>query len=420
MEGRCSYEDVLRHVDPEETIALLRDLIRIPSHFECSTQEEDVAKYIHGYLAQEGVSVVLREVAPQRPNVIARIPGSGRGRSLMLNGHTDTVIPYLMEIDPYDPVIKGGKVYGLGAADMKGGLASVMSAILAIHRSGTRLDGDLYFTAVVDEERKSIGAEDIIRKGPKTDLAIVAEPRALRLSTGHKGIEWLEIVVRGKPAHSGAPHKGVNAIWKAVKFLNAVQEQLLPELSRRVNKEMGPTALHVGRIEGGTLPSVVPGECRLYIERTWIPEETLDQVFGDIRGLVQRLSAGDPDFTAEVNRDYTNMSTMDHLPLLIQEDHILLNTLAHAIRWVTGKEPMFDNIEARRADDPAVTTFGGWTDGALLSNYGGIDTIVFGPGNGEQGHSPNEYIQASEVVDAAKILTVVALDLCRIRDKNKH
>lgn len=392
---------VVDSLDENEVIRILQDLIRIPSHSQCKQREKDVAKYIYKYLNDNNVDVVSRDVIGDRPNIIAKISGSEKGKSLMLNGHIDTVPPYNMEIDPFDPVIKAGKMYGRGTCDMKGAIASMMSAILAIQRSGVKLKGDLYFTGVINEELKSEGAEDIVHNGPKTDMAIVGEPTDLQIAAGHKGLEWIEVIIKGKAAHGGTPEKGINAISKAAKFIDLVEEELIPELAERKNELMGPATMNFGKIEGGDQPSTVAGECRIQIDRRWIPEETLDMVFGDFQKLIDKLSDKDPKFKAEIKRIPSNMATMDHMPMEIPRDHNLVKTLETVSEGIIGTKP-------------TITAFRAWTDASLLSNFGKIDTVVYGPGSLKLAHSAVEYVPTKEIVQAAKVYASTALRICGV------
>ena len=164
---------VWRAARKSEIEKLVKDLVRIESHPEVPTQEKAVAEHMNEFLVGEGIDSRLRLVEKNRPNVIAVIKGHGKGRSLMLNGHTDTVPAFDMDIPPFTPKVVKGRLYGRGSLDMKGGLGAMAMALVAIDRARIKLEGDLYFTAVVGEERKSEGTEDLVLKGPRADMAIV-------------------------------------------------------------------------------------------------------------------------------------------------------------------------------------------------------------------------------------------------------
>jgi len=341
----------------------------------------------------------LRAVEKDRPNVIAVVKGSGRAKSLMLNGHTDTVPAYDMNVPPFKPDVKNGRLYGRGSLDMKGGLGAMAMTLVALERSKVALEGDLYLTAVVGEERRSEGTEDIILRGPKADMAIVGEPTDLEIQPSHRGLEWLEVHFHGKAAHGGQADQGVNAITMAAKFVREVEEELLPRLKARKARHTLPPTLNLGVIQGGQQPSSVADHCVL--NRRWVPEESLQQVFEEIYQIIDDLKKEDPRFKAQVKRDPSNMKTMTHVPNVVRTDHKLVRSLGEAVRAVTNK--------------PAkLTSFWGWTDAALLTHFGKMPAVVFGPG-GAGAHSRVEYVLVDDLVKCTQVYSMTALDICGAR-----
>src|SRR4030042_1781137 len=232
-----SHLDRVWHaVRKSEIERLVKDLVRIESHPEVPTLEKAVAEHLNEFLVREGIESRLRLVEKNRPNVIAGIKGQGKGKSLMLTGHPDTVPAFDMDIPPFTPKVANGRLYGRGALDMKGGLGAMAMTIVAIDRARIKLEGELYFTAVVGEERKSEGTEDLIVKGPRADMAIVGEPTDLEVQPSHRGLEWLDVHFYGKAAHGGQADRGVNAISMAAKFIGKVEEDLQPKLRARTAK----------------------------------------------------------------------------------------------------------------------------------------------------------------------------------------
>ncbi len=397
-----SRKDVLtrvqRAVKRNEIEKLVKDLVRIPSHGDVPTQEKEVAEHLNRFLKDQGVESKLRTVEKDRPNVIAVVKGFGRGKSLMLNGHTDTVPAYDMNIPPFKPDVRNGRLYGRGSLDMKGGLGSMAMALVAIERSKVELEGDLYLTGVVGEERRSEGTENIILKGPKADMVIVGEPTDLEIQPSHRGLEWLEVHFYGKAAHGGQADRGVNAISMAARFVCKVEEELIPKLRERKAKYTLPPTLNLGVIQGGQQPSSVADHCVVKIDRRWVPEETLQQVFGEIHHIFDDLKKEDPGFKAELKRDPANMKTMTHVPNVVRTDHRLVVSLGKAIRGVTGR--------------PAkIATFWGWTDAALMTHFGKMPAVVFGPG-GAGAHSRVEYVLVEDLVRCTQVYSMTALDIC--------
>jgi acetylornithine deacetylase len=183
-------------VDASETLKLLRDLVKInsvnPSLVPGAPGEAEIAEYIGEYLRGLDLEIRIEEVEPGRVNAVGILRGKGGGPVLILNGHTDTVGIEYMEIDPLDPVVKDGRMYGRGTHDMKGGLAAILSATKALVDSGDALKGDLVVAAVCDEEFASIGTEQLV-EDLDIDAAIVCEPTEFQVLVAHKGFAWIDI-----------------------------------------------------------------------------------------------------------------------------------------------------------------------------------------------------------------------------------
>jgi len=391
-------------VKKAEVEKLVKDLVRIPSHKDVPTREREMASYLRGFLEDEGIDAKLRTVEKDRPNLIALIKGSGHGKSLMLNGHTDTVPAYDMDIQPFSPKIEKGRLYGRGALDMKGGLGAMALAMVAIRRSRMKLSGDLILTAVVGEEEKSEGTEDIVLKGPRADAAIVGEPTDLEIQPTHRGLEWLNIHFYGKAAHGGQAERGVNAISMAARFVNAVERELVPRLNSRKSKYMLPPTINLGVIQGGQQPSSVADHCVIKVDRRWIPEEKLQQVFEEIYDIFDILKKDDPQFKAELKRDPSNMKTMTHVPNVVNPNHPVVRTLSQSAKLVTGRLPK-------------TTSFWGWTDAALLTHFGKTPAVVFGPG-GKGAHARTEYVLTDDLVACTSIYAMTAFEFCGLEGRH--
>jgi acetylornithine deacetylase/succinyl-diaminopimelate desuccinylase family protein len=389
-----------RSVSKKEVEGLVKDLVRIPSHRDVPKREREVATFLKEFLSDEGIDARLRPVEKDRPNVIAVLKGSGGGKSLMLNGHTDTVPAYEMDIPPFTPKVEKGRLYGRGALDMKGGLGSMAMAMLAIKRSRMKLRGDLFFTAVVGEEEKSEGTEDVVLRGPKADAAIVGEPTDMAIQPSHRGLEWLNVHFFGKAAHGGQAEKGVNAISMASRFVREVESELLPKLRATKSRYMLSPTLNLGVIEGGQQPSSVADHCVIRLDRRWVPEEDLQQVFTEIYDIFDKLKKEDQRFKAKLVRDPSNMETMTHVPNVVSTSHPVVRALQVAAKEVT-KRP------------PKVTSFWGWTDAALLTHYGHMPSVIFGPG-GAGAHARTEYVLTDDLLKCTHIYALAATEVCGV------
>lgn len=386
--------------EEKEVVELTQDLVKIPSHKDVPGREAKVAEYLYNFCKKEGLEVSYQDVDGARKNVIAILRGQGGGDNILFNGHTDTVPPYKMTIDPYGAEIKDGFIWGRGTSDMKGPIASMLIAMLALKRSGVKLRGDVIFTGVLGEEEQSEGTEALIELGLDAQGAVVGEPSNYEYALGHRGLEWIEIRVRGRAAHGGVPHLGVNAISKAAKLIQRVEEKLLPKLEKRQNEYMGPSVMNFGKITGGNQPSTVADWCSVEIDRRYIPGEDVESVFREYQDIIDELKAEDKDFDAELIRMENNFLTLDHVYLETSpEEKIALSTVKA--------------LEELKGTPAVLTRRRGWTDAALLSHFGKIPTVVTGPGNISYSHTKDERIEIAHLVDYVSIYCKIAEDFCK-------
>ncbi|MDW7739377.1 MAG: M20 family metallopeptidase [Bacillota bacterium] len=389
---------ILKEVNEKRIIELTEKLISIPSHHGLNEPEKGIGKFIYNYLCEEGLDAELIPVAGSRCNVLAGY-GSGKNneKTLMLEGHMDTVDVKNMRIDPFKAIIKDGMIYGRGAADMKGALAAMISALVALKKRGVELNGRAYFAGVIDEEFWYRGAAYLAQNGPKTRYAIVGEPTGLDIHNGHRGLVWVEVKVKGKYAHGGTPELGINAIEKMNKIITEIKEVLYPKIINRTHPVTGPSYLNLGYIHGGTQPSTVAGECILQIDRRWVPGESQDSAVREIREIITGLVSKDPELSAEVSvMDYG--LGIEFPPLVCEENSLLISVLKEGSIQITGREK--------------ISHFPAWTDGSILSRDGGIETAVLGPGNLESAHSDVEFCPVRDIINAAKIYIYSILRLC--------
>lgn len=386
-------------LDVDELVEITSSLVRIESHRDAPGRERLCAERIAAYFNDWGMDASLVPVLDDRPNVICSLHGSGAGRSLMLNGHIDTVPAYGMDIPAFEPAVRDGLLFGRGTVDMKGALACMMVAMRLLKNAGVSFKGDLIFTGVINEEDRSEGTEHLVRNGPVADRCVVGEPTGLSIMVGHRGLEWLEFVFTGKAAHGGTPERGVNAISKAARFIRRVEDTLMPELRKRVHPIIGPAVMNFGVIGGGTQPSSVADRCVVQVDRRWIPSERLERVLSEYEDIIAALRDEDPSFSCSMRRMESNMATMDHYPMEIPTSDQLVTDLA---------ETLLD------LGLPALplAAFGGWTDASLISNFAGIPTLVFGPGDLAVAHSRREYVPVEELRTATLAYASLAEKTC--------
>src|SRR5688572_24766148 len=289
-------------IDRDYTLKTLQTLVRTnsinPTLAPGAPGEAAIADFIADSLHACGLETEIREPEPGRTSVLARLKGTGGGRSLMLNAHCDTVDVAGMA-DPFSGAIRDGKLYGRGSFDMKGNLAACMAAANALASSAARLRGDVLVAAVADEEYGSLGTRDLIEH-VKVDGAIVTEPTALEVCLAHKGYLWIEVQVTGRAAHGSKFELGIDANMKMGHFLHALSE-LERELRRRTpHRLVGPPSLHAALLNGGSGLSTYAPLSTLQIERRTIPGETAAQAVAEIQAIADDLAAADSNFHATV------------------------------------------------------------------------------------------------------------------------
>jgi len=381
-------------------VELAQELVRAPSHPGLERQEQAAVDVLERYLVARGVAVERTEVAPGRPNLVARVRGRNPGRTLLLCGHTDTVPLNAGEPGAgFSGELGDGRLHGRGAVDMKGALAAMAAALAVAGEDRALPAGELVLAAVVDEEMESLGAEALVRSGLAADGALVGEPTGNRPALGHKGLEWLAVELTGRAAHGGTPAAGINAVAAAARFLVLVEERLLPRFAARAHPLLGPPTINAGTIRGGDQPSTVAARCTVELDRRTVPNESYATVVAELVELGREVEARFPGLAIEVRRVAGGMATMEHVALVLDPGHPLVACAGAALRAVTGRAP-----------EPCA--FPAWTDGALLAAYGGVPTLVLGPGDLALAHSPRESVPVGELLDAAAIYFETALGFC--------
>ena len=373
----------------EELNQLLSDLVSInsinPDLVPGSPGEARIAHYIADWLQRAGLEVELVESAAGRPNVVGIARGSGGGRTLLLNGHMDTVGVAGMP-DAHRPRVVDGRLYGRGAYDMKGGLAAAMLAVAEARKQNLR--GDVIFTGVVDEEYASIGTMDLANRF-HADGAIVAEFTELQLILAHRGFVWLEVETIGKAAHGSRPDLGVDAIVKMGKVLTELERLDQTVRANPTHPLLGSGSLHASLIQGGQELSSYPERCLLSAERRTLPGETPESVEAELLEIVENLRRSDPSFEAVLRRG------IDRSPLETREDSDIVRALQAASVKVLNRPLQIAGMQF-------------WTDAAILSTAG-IPSVLFGP-SGSGAHAVEEWVDLESVRTCAQIYLATALE----------
>jgi succinyl-diaminopimelate desuccinylase len=393
-----SLKSVLAHVDPDEVVALTRDLVRLPSVVrpgDPSATEAAVADYVHRWFVKEGFDVEIQDVAPGRPNVLAIYGEKGAGKSLLLEGHTDVVTegdPAAWTHPPFDAALVDGRIYGRGTADMKSGLAAAMIAAAAFKRSKTRLGGRLVVGALVDEEGDMIGVRHLCSTpiGRELDAAIICEPEENELCLEQRGVVWARVTVRGRMAHGAMPEAGVNPITGVGALLREIPalEKRLRKLCAKSKHLRPPTVTPTivkAPVQGVPQSNVIPATAEATIDIRLTPGPDADAVAAEIDTACRQAAAACPHVTIEwkpVN-GY-------RLATRVDKGEDLVRAMVKSVRQATGKGARFGGVP-------------GSTDGTILRMTLGIPIVTCGPGNRLIPHQVDEYVEVAELVDAARI-----------------
>lgn len=392
-EGQREYE-VPSDPSHNDAASLTRALVQINSANPMSGTppgpgESAIATYIAAWLEHRDIELHWIEPTKGRPSIIGVARGTGGGKSIMFNGHIDTVSLSEYEADPLSGVVEYGKLYGRGAADMKGGIAAALLALAEAKE--LKLKGDVIFAGVADEEANSIGTEDILRAGWTADGAVVTEPTDLDIVVAHKGFVWLEVDILGVAAHGSRADLGYDAIAKAGYFLveidkhaEALQQSAPPSIT-------GSPSLHASLISGGEEASSYPAKCTITLERRTVAGETVDLVASQVREILERVARSVAGFKYDLRVTFSR-SAFD-----IPESHSFSKTVEQHVRDSNGSL-------ARFVGKPY------WTDCALLADAG-IPSVLFGP-KGEGLHAKVEWVDIESVKSTAETLVAIARDYC--------
>jgi len=380
-------------IDRDYLINTLAQLICIestnPSCTPQGTGETRIVEIIAQSMAGFGLEAEVHLLGQNRANAVGILRGSGGGRSLMLNGHCDTVGVEGMP-NPFTAEIHDGRMYGRGAHDMKGSLAACLATAKALVDAGISLPGDLVIAAVADEEYKSLGTNDVIKR-IHVDGAIVTEPSELRIALAHRGVVWLDVETTGRAAHGSRYQEGVDAILHMGRLLGKL-DQLEKDLRvRPAHLLVGPPSMHTSRISGGSEWSIYPSHCKLQIERRTLPGESPDQIVGEVQGIIDHLSRQDTAFKASLNV-ISIQSAFE-----ISPNAQIVHSLQESTQYVLKKEPTLGGV-----------TF--WTDAAILASAG-VETVIIGPIGGGL-HTSEEWVDLQSLVDLAQILAQTAIIYC--------
>ncbi|MFQ5789183.1 MAG: M20 family metallopeptidase [Acidobacteriota bacterium] len=409
--GRAPYSPQASslRIDREELLDFAEELVRIPSF---TTEETEAARFLHDFFRREGFDSELQEVDPGRFQTIARLPGRGGGESLMLNGHIDIdPLPADLTRDPWSPTVEGDRFYGAGIGNMKGGVTAMVMASVAVRRARLPLRGDVVVACVVGELQGGAGTVHMLKSGIRTDVAIVTEPHgAGNILTKHAGVMQLAIHVIGRTAHISRKQQGVNAILKAAKVAETLENL---ELAGDRDAELpGLPLLNVGSILGGRGrevelrgPNIVPDFCTLYADIRFTQGMTPESIIADIRRSLDALARQDSDLVYEIEfpmKPERRCLREVMMPFSVPTDLALVQKLKTQVTAVRGAEP---NV--------GVVLPNGYSGNDTSHLYAaGIPCCLYGPTGGGEGPERYLWMSVSEMMTCAQVYAGMIGEIC--------
>lgn len=414
-------KSVLQVVDQQkdEIVRFLQSLIRIPS---VTGEEKEIQSFIAKRLEAMDLEVDVWEPDLERlkrhlgyvpvemgyenrPNVVGVYRGMGGGRSLLFNGHVD-VIPAepraAWRHDPWKGEIEGGKLYGRGASDMKGGLAAMTMALDCVIRAGVKLHGDVILEYVVDEEVSGHGTLDCVLRGYRADAGISCEAGDLEVQPATTGSMWFEVKVQGKSASMSRIWEAVSAIEKGYRIHQAVSDyqtiRLMEKRHPLYPDPRGSLACFVGMFQSGTYPSSPPDICVIKGRMGVLPNEDPKGVQEDFIKYIESVAKTDP--WLREHPPETRFTGYYAEPAEIPPDHPICEAVADSFDEAIGRKPVVKGHE-------------GAADTRFLIKYGATPTVIFGPGTITQMHATDEWIKVDDLITTVKVLALTIINWCR-------
>ncbi|WP_273130768.1 acetylornithine deacetylase [Bacillus weihaiensis] len=418
-------DDLLKQVDlrEEELITLVKTLIEYKTPAPPARNTSQAQKFVADFLHEKNFEIDMWDVYPNDPNVVGVLKGksSTEYNSLIVNGHIDVAEvseDEEWEVDPFIPVVRNGAIIGRGAADMKGGLAGALFAILLMHEAGIELPGDLIFQSVIGEEVGEAGTLDCCNRGYKADFAVVVDTSDLHIQ-GQGGVitGWVTVkskqtyhdATRRQMIHSGGNLFAASAIEKMMKIIAGLQEL---ERHWAITKSYpgfipGTNTINPAVIEGGRHAAFVADECRLWITVHYYPNESHEQIIKEVEEHLLHVAHADPWLrenppTFEWGGKSMIEDRGEIFPSLeVDENHLAVKKLVAAHEAVLKHQAIVDV-------SPTVTD-GGWLAEA------GIPTAIYGPGTLEFAHSVNEQVSIKQLLDYTKVLVTFIYEWCHTK-----
>jgi succinyl-diaminopimelate desuccinylase len=369
-----------------------QDLVRTQS-VNPPGNERAAAEYVVEALRKSDVEAELIVHSETRASALARLKGQGSGPALIYNGHLDTV-PVGAEKwvhEPFGGEVVEGRIWGRGAADMKGGLAAMMTAVKVLAEARIPLRGDLILAATAGEEIDSLGAAavaEMLSQEPIQAL-FIAEPTYNEVYIAEKGVFWVQVETFGMTAHGSMPEKGRNAILMMVEIINELQTIDIPHKTHPI---LGGFTRSLNTISGGIKTNVVPDHCAATIDMRTVPGQEHPAILRRIENIIREISQRSPGFRATVK------AVNDHVSVETPPSDPIVQKFSAVVTEMTGRKVVFKGANY-------------FSDAVGFLPVLKLPLILFGPGEPGQAHQPNEQVEVAKLVEAARVFAVTAARL---------
>lgn len=377
----------LSKTERQEAYELLVSLLNTPS-VNGSEGELRMAEKIFTLLTEAGIEAQLEPQGPLRANVLAFVPGQDSSKTILLNGHVDTVQFGSRESwrsDPATATLVGRELFARGATDMKSGLAGMIMVLRLMQRKQLTPRVNLCFLACCDEESSGAGARAVLDKAclKSADMIFVAEPTDLKLGLAEKACNWLKLIVFGKTGHGAYPERGVNAIERGF----AIVERLKEELQDYKHPLLGPTTIQITQLNAGIVPNMTPERAEFVLDIRNTPSLSNERLFALLEGACAEEAA----LTKSILR--TNLDIINSRPPLeTAVDDTWVKAFSHVCQAQTGKAPEAIGLSF-------------YTDASLFVQANAKASILmFGPGEPGLCHQANEYVNLDKYEKFIEIL----------------
>lgn len=389
-------QHVWDRIDPDAVIDLTRRLVQVSSENPPGC-EEAVAGVLAEHAERWGLSAQLVPVAGERVNVVvtsaASVTRTGAIPPLLYCGHLDTV-PCTgsgWRVDPLSGELSGGRIWGRGSVDMKGGLAAMLGGLAALRKADAEGACEVMLAAVVGEEVDCAGSQHFLGSHTFANCRwlVVGEPTDLTFVVAHKGALHLEITLEGRSAHGARPEHGVNAVQHMAEVIAALQRSALPDAADSL---LGRPTMSVNTIAGGSATNVVPDRCSATVDLRTLPRQDHAEIEARILAILDEVTGG------VAGLRYRVRVLNDRAPVVTDRGGPLIAAAHQAARATLGGERPLRGAAH-------------YSDASVLQPATQLPTLLFGPGEVDAMHQVNESVSTEDLIAATRFFAALPVAL---------